>query len=694
MKLKLFLIALILLALPSLAAPADSFSFAVISDTHIKGDGAFAKNLTAIIGEINALNPAFVLHTGDETELGYTADYELYRKLTEPLKMPLYNVAGNHETKWSNWGKAGIRKFFGQAPYYSFDHSGVHFVGLDSTMWLEHNGFMDRSELEWLKSDLKKVGRRMPVVLFYHHCPGFLRNEPELLKTIRPYNVPLILVGHAHTFKTWKKNGTIFQMTKGGMNDEGGFRLYQVSGSEIRGSTKLTGQDPEPDLVIPLKTIPNPVRLIRPMPFAHIDGPICVRASVGSLSGKVEYGVGDVYQPAARNDYGIYEATHYGEVVTGWHTITIRVTDADGGEWTDSVQALINPSSPLSPIDHQPSTISHSPYEVWRAKVSGAVQRPVRVAGDRLYFGAWGGDVYCLDAATGKMVWRRNVGADVISEVAVGNGNAYLGTADGDIVALNSKTGKPVWEYKTNGPIQASPVIGDGKVFVGSGDQAFYALDAKTGKLQWKFQMTKMTQELPIFMDGAVFFGAWDNTFYALNAKDGSVRWKTKIGEIIYASPSNSNPASDGKHILIGGWPWHKEDPDLFCLDAKTGDITWKCRNPSEKSICGFNSPFIMSDRFYIAALNGELFCLAMADGSEIWHASTGQETYENSPVTANGKVYIGGITGRVFCLDAATGHKVWDYSTGNGYLFASPTVWHDLVIAPSTDGFVTAISR
>lgn len=110
--------------------------------------------------------------------------------------------------------------------------------------------------------------------------------------------------------------------------------------------------------------------------------------------------------------------------------------------------------------------------------------------------------------------------------------------------------------------------------------------------------------------------------------------------------------------------------------------------------MCGFNSAFIAGDRFYIAALNGDLFCLNMADGSEIWHASTGQETYENSPVMANGKVYIGGITGGVFCLDAATGQRLWDYSTGNGYLFASPTIWHDLVIAPSTDGYVTAISR
>ena len=673
MKLRWFLTALVLLAVPSMG----DFKFAVMSDMHIKGGGAFAKNLTAIVGEIDAASPDFVLVTGDQTELGYTDDYDLYRKLTEPLKMPVYNVAGNHETKWSNWGKAGISKFFGQDPYYSFDYGGIHFVGLDSTVWLEHNGFIDRSELTWLKNDLRKVGRKQPVVLFYHHSPGYLQNEPELLNAIRPYNVPLVIVGHAHVFKTWKKNGTIFQMTKGGMNDEGGFRLYEVSDSEIRGFTKLTGKPLKPDLTIPLKTVANPVRLIRPLPMAHIDGPIRIRASVRPLTGKVEYGIDDDYQPAARNRYGIYEATDYKDITPGWHTITIRVTDAAGVEWTDSVQARVGAGK-----------------EVWRAKVSGAVQRPVRVSGDRIYFGAWGGDVYCLDARTGKEIWRRDVGTDVISEIAVGDGNAYLGAADGRVIALDAGTGKPIWEYKTNGPIQASPVLGGGKVFVGSGDQAFYALDAKTGKFAWKFEMTRMTQELPIFMDDAVFFGAWDNTFYALNAKDGSVRWKTKIGEILYASPSNSNPATDGRHILVAAWTWHKEDPDLFCLDARTGEITWKRRSPSEKSMCGFNSPFIAGDRFYTAALNGDLFCLNVSDGSKVWRASIGKETYENSPVVANGRVYIGGVTGGLFCFDAATGQKKWEYSTGSGYLFASPTVWQDLVIAPSTDGWVTAITR
>jgi outer membrane protein assembly factor BamB len=62
--------------------------------------------------------------------------------------------------------------------------------------------------------------------------------------------------------------------------------------------------------------------------------------------------------------------------------------------------------------------------------------------------------------------------------------------------------------------------------------------------------------------------------------------------------------------------------------------------------------------------------------------------------VVADGKVYVSGLRGNLVCFDAATGRKEWAYSTGDGYLLASPTVWKDLIIVPSTDGWVTAVRR
>ena len=674
----LFVIALLAVCA---CASAEGFTFVSLSDCHIRENGQFVKNLEGVVADVNASGdkPAFAIVTGDQTELGFGGDIEKYNELMAPLGIPIYNVLGNHEVKWSNWSKAIPEKFWGCKPYYSFDHGGIHFVGLDSTIWFEHHGNIDRSQLDWLKDDLRKIGTKMPVVLFYHACPGFLRDETELLETVEPFNVRLILVGHGHTFKTWKRNGIIFQMTKGAMNDQGGYRIYEVSDTEIKGYTKLTGQDRKPDVTIPLKPIRNPIALISPKVSEKIEGTaVRIRARVPGTYAKIELGIDGETQEVTSDDKGICEATAEWKGNPGWHTAIVRATDADGMVWDDS--AVIR--------------IDGADREVWRMRATGALQRPVRVAGDRIYFGACSGDVYCLDARTGKEIWRRDVGSDVVSEVAVSGGLAYLGNAEGRVICLYADTGEPKWDYKTGGPIQGSPVVGDGRVFVGSGDQSFYALDAKTGGFLWKYDMERMTQSLPVYQNGVVFFGAWDTYFHALNAKDGADAWKYKTGQTLYYSPSNSNPATDGTYVAVAATPLKATDPDIYCWDMKTGDVKWKIRSPNDKTYCSFNTPTIVDGKLYISALTGDLYCLSMVDGSKVWQAKIGESTFDNSPVVAGGKVYIGSIEGNLYCFDNVRHEKDWTYSCGIGRGFTTPTLWKDLVIMPDTDGYVTAVKQ
>lgn len=680
-KLRHLAIALALMVICAAAAAAESFTFVHLSDTHITGSGNFVNNLTAIAGELNSMNPkpAFVVMTGDETETGLTRDWERYRETLSAFTMPVYSVAGNHETKWSHWGSFGLRKFLNQEARYSFSHGGVHFVGMDSTVWLQHHGLIDKSELAWLRNDLDKAGRNTPSVLFYHHCPGFIPNEPELLRAIRPYNVRLILVGHGHTFKTWKRNGLLFQEVKGAMNNEGGYRILEVSDTEIRSLTKLVGKSPDLDAVVPLARPANPVDLTRPRFGELVQGKLNIRATVhGAALGRViEYSLDGDSGPLTSDADGVYGTTVDFKGTPGWHIVSVTAKDADGMEWSDSVPVRIDGAS----------------REAWRAQVSGGVERGIRAVGDRLYFGTLGGDVYCMDARTGKQIWRHSAGMAVISEVAVSGNLACFGTTDGRVIALDAKTGKPKWEYTTGGPIMSSPAIGGGEVLVGSGEPAFYGLDAASGKPKWKFPMDRATQVVPIQLDGAILFGAWDKNFYSLDSKTGDVRWKTPIGISFYYSTASSDPATDGKRIVVNVTPYKPADADVYCLDAKTGGVLWSRHNPG-KSDCGFNSPCIEGDRCYSVAGSGEVFCMALADGKDLWRASAGMTMVSAKPVLADGKLYVAGLRGNVACLDTSSGKVLWTYSTGEGYLFGGETIWKDLLIVPSTTGTVTAIRR
>lgn len=658
----------------------EPFTFIHITDVHVNSSGKNTDLLKNIATEVNAMSPKpdLAVCTGDLVEIGFESEFAHYKAAMETFGMAVYNIPGNHETKWSDYGKFGPKKFLGQDPYYSFDHKGVHFVGMDSTLWLEHYGIIDQSELTWLRKDLDKAGKDTPVVLFYHHMPGFIPNEQELLHAIRPYNVKLILVGHGHTFKTWKKNGALFQECKGTMNTPGGYRILEVTGGEIKSFTKITGGEKKADGVISLAPVANPVTLLRPRMGESMDGQVRIRAMVLSPMDKVEYAIDGNYQPVTRDSSGICEASATLDGVPGWHTVSVRATDKDGMEWSDAASVRINGGR-----------------EVWHLNVSGAVERPVRASGDRLFLGALGGDVYCLDARTGREIWKHNVGSDTISQPSVGDGFVYVSSVGGDIVALREDTGDEAWKYHTDGPVVGSPAFGEGKVFCGTGDRGFCALDAKTGTLLWRYELKHMCQVVPLYMNGVIYFGAWDGQFHALDAKTGKDVWTYKTGDTLYWSPSNSDPATDGKRIVVTAYQGPDAGvPDVFCIDAKTGKLVWKRKNPGEKALAIFNSPYVVGDRFYLPDTGGGLYCMKMADGKEIWRTTIGQTCYDNWPVFADGKLYVSGLRGNLVSFDAATGKKEWAYSTGNGYLLAAPTVWQDLVIIPSMDGTVMAIRR
>ena len=52
--------------------------------------------------------------------------------------------------------------------WYSFDHKGVHFVGLVNSAALEGMGKLGADQLEWLEADLKGRSSSTPLVLFAH----------------------------------------------------------------------------------------------------------------------------------------------------------------------------------------------------------------------------------------------------------------------------------------------------------------------------------------------------------------------------------------------------------------------------------------------------------------------------------------------------------------------------------------------
>ena len=163
-------------------AAGASFSFAQISDSHIGFDKPantdVSATLQAAIARLQALprKPDFILHTGDLTHLSRPGEFDTLDQLMKSTGVDVIYVPGEHDV--IDNGRQFLERY-GQTPdggrkkgsgWFSFDHQGVHFIGLVNVTDLKPGGMgsLGHEQLEWLEDDLKGKSSSTPLVVFAH----------------------------------------------------------------------------------------------------------------------------------------------------------------------------------------------------------------------------------------------------------------------------------------------------------------------------------------------------------------------------------------------------------------------------------------------------------------------------------------------------------------------------------------------
>src|SRR5690242_6464667 len=146
-------------------APANALTFVQISDTHIgfrrDANPDVVGSLRRAIADINALpeKPAFVVHTGDVSHLSKPEEFGRAKELLQELRVDrVHTVPGEHDT--IDEGTTGYLRHFDHdgngRSWYSFDQSGVHFVGLNNVENFKAKTLasLGDEQLAWLTRDL------------------------------------------------------------------------------------------------------------------------------------------------------------------------------------------------------------------------------------------------------------------------------------------------------------------------------------------------------------------------------------------------------------------------------------------------------------------------------------------------------------------------------------------------------------
>lgn len=199
------------------AGQGGDFCFVQISDSHIGFNKPANPDVTATlqtaINKINAMphKPDFIIHTGDLSQLSKPSEFDtLDQALKGAAAKQIYFVPGEHDMLSDN-GEEYLQRYgkgtMGSG-WYSFDHKGVHFVGLVNVANLKAGGMgsLGHEQLEWLEGDLKGRSASTPIVLFAH-IPlwtiypdwGWGTDDSEqALSYVKRFGSVTVLNGHIH----------------------------------------------------------------------------------------------------------------------------------------------------------------------------------------------------------------------------------------------------------------------------------------------------------------------------------------------------------------------------------------------------------------------------------------------------------------------------------------------------------------
>jgi hypothetical protein len=262
------------------SAIEDDFYFIHVTDTHLPthkfhyqqgadSDTTEMDDYRAVIDDVNIINPAFVIHTGDLVNEGELEDYLGWHVFTRAhrisceLDVPVFIVGGNHDLGgWDDtppsdgtarrdwWSFFGWRYLADPPPdeyiftqNYSFDYAQAHFTGMEAydnydswRYWIYGPDSFTSRQMNWLYDDLALADPSAAKILFYHYD---FSGQIDL----EALGVDCALWGHIHS-----TSGSITQhpydlSCEAACDGGRAFRLMRVSGNTIIPSEPLAAGD-------------------------------------------------------------------------------------------------------------------------------------------------------------------------------------------------------------------------------------------------------------------------------------------------------------------------------------------------------------------------------------------------------------------------------------------------------------------
>ena len=406
---------------------------------------------------------------------------------------------------------------------------------------------------------------------------------------------------------------------------------------------------------------------------------------------------------------------------------------APGGEWPSYGGTLNNHREQLKEKSITTDTVGELGV-AWQTTTpdGGLIHSTPTVADGCVFIGTELGNVYALNANTGKVAWKRSVGksegsnsfegAGIVGSPAVKGRLVYVAATlpkNSLLTALNKRTGKVVWKRVVDkdegGGLDSSPVPFKGMVFQAfkgdeSSDHSWPGFVIVDGSRKGRGKILVKTHNIPKKDHEAGYRGGSTINTPAVDLKK----------MLVYAG--TGNPASEKQHPITNALLKIDADPDSKTfgkilashrgtsdsypfpqdVDSPTcqSDVQW----PAGRFSCAqFDFNFLASPNLWTNSEGRQMFGGLQKSGvytavytdtmEEAWQATVGIPCFgcnlSSSAVDKNG-IYVAVTGGNLYSLNRDTGEVQWATPMTGGMRYNGVAVANGIVY--SLNDFIGAL--
>ncbi len=559
------------------------FNFVVLSDLHISEENqTSSEDLRRVVKELNLNNTlAFVIVSGDVTEKGDRASLLAAKKMLDELNCAYYVVPGNRDVRRSESAGVDFRRVFGDDKF-RIQINDYMFLGVNTgEAFHGAEGHVAPQDLVWVQRQLKNIGKKKPVFVVAHHPlkTGDVDNWWELTDVVRRHNVQAFIGGHYHRNALLNYDaipGVIIRSTMRGNDVNGAYTLCAMRSDTLYVSEKIVGQAEK----LWLKLGVERKMYVEGDEAEFVRADYSVRADFRQIKEKwlIEGERGIYTAPIVVGDKVVY-ADDKGSLRCVTYAKGKKVWSFESVLPIFSTAIVVDDKIVFGSSDNAVYCVNlNTGRMLWMLPTKGAVLgSPVHDDGV-VFIGASDNKMRAVNIENGEELWSfDDMGDYQESKPVVVDERVMFGAWDGNFYCLNKYNGTLIWKWnasdnRRNAPSAVWPVVVDDKVYVATPDEFIVVLNAQTGEELWRTNNYKVNGSMTVSEDEKmVFFKTKRDTVIAIDATSDDMRvlWTKNVG---YGMDNSVVAMSEKGGSLLFATQYGL----VVCLDSATGEVKWK----------------------------------------------------------------------------------------------------------------------